>query len=83
MSRGPSVSCVLCLKCGTLLFSLSQHDYRTCDCPNEAMIDGGDAYLRCGAKNLKDIISGRFDLSTFQFLETPPIVEVPKSAVAT
>ena len=28
------------------------HDYKTCGCPNQTMIDGGYDYLRCGGKDL-------------------------------
>jgi len=55
------ISCVICLECGTILFSKNAHDYRTCDCPNSAMIDGGPEYLRCGAANLQLIDSGMYD----------------------
>jgi hypothetical protein len=63
------ISCVLCLDCGTLLASVSGHDYRTCDCPNFAMIDGGNNYLRCGAMNLDRIVAGRMNLKTWKFKE--------------
>ncbi len=65
-----TVSCVLCLECGTLLPSTYRHDFRTCDCPNSAMNDGGDSYGRYGAMNVDQIIVGRFNIKTNQFEET-------------
>ena len=44
------VSCVVCEK---RMFSFFTHDYKTCGCPNETMIDGGRDYLRYGWKVLK------------------------------
>lgn len=52
---------VLCTECGQVLTSLWRHDYNTCECPNEAMIDGGGDYLRCGAKNMLHLLQGTFD----------------------
>lgn len=31
--------------------SRHRHDYKTCGCPNDVMVDGGHAYLRGGAVN--------------------------------
>lgn len=39
---------VRCRKCGTYLESTHRHDYRTCECPAQVMVDGGKAYLRRG-----------------------------------
>lgn len=38
---------VLCLDCGTRLFSWSVHDFRYCDCKG-VYIDGGNEYIRIG-----------------------------------
>lgn len=38
-----------CLACGVELESTFRHDYRTCGCPNQMMVDGGLAYSRWGA----------------------------------
>ncbi len=46
---------VLCLDCGWLGVSWSLHDYKTCSCQNQAMVDGGFDYTRAGAKSLKRI----------------------------
>ncbi len=46
---------VQCLECKYILVSNYTHDYNTCKCPNEAMIDGGLDYLRCGAKDMNKI----------------------------
>lgn len=40
------VLCGLCLK---VIVSWDVHDYKTCGCENEAMVDGGRHYLRYGS----------------------------------
>lgn len=42
---------VECPVCHKRMFSYNRHDYRTCGCENETMIDGGKDYLRYGWKN--------------------------------
>lgn len=42
---------VYCMCCGTTIQSLHTHDYKKCDCSNEAMVDGGLDYARYGAKD--------------------------------
>jgi hypothetical protein len=49
------VNMITCLECGKELVSHNRHDYRTCLCFNEAMIDGGDDYCRYGAKDMSKI----------------------------
>ena len=39
---------VKCPVCNKRMFSFHVHDYRTCGCENETMIDGGRDYLRYG-----------------------------------
>ena len=46
---------VKCLECGETIVSYSRHDYKTCDCPNSAMVDGGTAYGRYGAMDMSKI----------------------------
>lgn len=46
---------VRCLECDELLVSYSVHDYKTCKCPNSAMVDGGTAYARYGAMDMSRI----------------------------
>ena len=46
---------VRCLECDELLVSYSRHDYKTCQCPNSAMVDGGTAYGRYGAMDMNMI----------------------------
>ena len=43
---------VQCLQCGIVLESLHRHDYRTCDCPNMTMVDGGLDYKRWGGTDM-------------------------------
>lgn len=38
-----------------VLVSFNRHDYKTCLCPNETMVDGGHDYLRYGGKNLSKV----------------------------
>jgi hypothetical protein len=44
------VQCPVCIK---RMFSFHVHDYKTCGCENETMVDGGRSYLRYGWKTLK------------------------------
>lgn len=44
-----------CLECKKIIWSEDRHDYRTCGCPNQAMVDGGKDYLRRGAVDLAKI----------------------------
>lgn len=44
-----------CLVCFEILESVHVHDYRTCDCPNETMIDGGTCYVRYGGADMDKI----------------------------
>ena len=41
---------VQCKNCGEVLTSYHRHDYKTCGCENETMVDGGTAYQRYGGK---------------------------------
>ncbi len=43
---------VQCKACGEVLTSYYGHDYKTCSCPNETMVDGGNNYQRYGGVNL-------------------------------
>lgn len=43
---------VKCLNCGEILVSYHRHDYKTCNCENETMCDGGLDYGRYGGKDL-------------------------------
>ena len=54
-NRKVVVNMVSCLLCGRELISHHRHDYRTCGCYNEAMIDGGTDYCRYGAKDISMI----------------------------
>jgi len=46
---------VKCLECGETIVSRSRHDYVTCGCPNDAMVDGGNDYERYGAMDMDKI----------------------------
>lgn len=43
---------VQCRECGEVLTSYNRHDYKTCSCTNETMVDGGTDYQRYGGLNL-------------------------------
>lgn len=47
---------VKCLECGDTIVSYHRHDYKTCECPNSAMVDGGTAYGRYGAMDMDRIV---------------------------
>ena len=49
------MSKVKCLECGEVLESKFRHNFVSCGCPNEAFVDGGNDYLRCGGKDLDKI----------------------------
>ncbi len=53
MSKYPGA--VQCLECKMILVSFHRHDYKTCNCSNQTMVDGGHDYLRCGGKDLKKV----------------------------
>lgn len=46
---------VTCLDCGEVLVSHHRHDYKTCGCDNQTMVDGGTAYQRYGGLDLKKV----------------------------
>lgn len=62
------ISGIQCLECDKILVSIGQHDYKTCGCPNDAMIDGGDCYMRSGAMDLNKVKSVKVDLLTRKVL---------------
>ena len=43
---------VQCRECGEVLTSYNRHNYKTCGCTNETMVDGGTDYQRYGGLNL-------------------------------
>lgn len=53
MSKYPGA--IQCLVCKTVLVSFTCHDYKTCGCPNQTMIDGGHDYLKYGGKDMSKI----------------------------
>lgn len=60
---------VTCLECGEVLVSQHRHDYKTCSCPNETMVDGGNAYVRFGGKDLSKVDAFTvFDTDDFKFV---------------
>lgn len=46
---------VQCKECNEILTSYHRHDYVTCKCPNETMVDGGQDYQRYGGANLNKV----------------------------
>jgi len=64
-----SVFGILCLDCGWVGISWNRHDYKTCNCPQDTMIDGGQIdYHRYGGKS--------FD--RLQLIEIKPIKKAKK-----
>ena len=53
MTKYPNI--LQCLQCKKILVSFDRHDYKTCGCPNDTMIDGGYDYLRYGGKDMSKI----------------------------
>ena len=51
---------VHCLQCDEIIESTHRHDYKHCKCGN-AMVDGGLAYERYGARDGWDTIETMFD----------------------
>jgi hypothetical protein len=42
---------IVCLCCGRVMISYHRHDYKTCSCNQETMIDGGQCdYIQYGGK---------------------------------
>lgn len=46
---------VTCKECGETIVSRHVHDYKTCSCDNQAMVDGGYDYVRYGAKDMSKV----------------------------
>lgn len=42
------IDAIRCLNCGTILFSRTRHDFRSCGCSAGTFIDGGQDYCRVG-----------------------------------
>jgi hypothetical protein len=62
MKKHSKHSGILCLECGTALYSLHRHHYHDCGCPNKASVDGGLDYLHCGAMDMKKVAFGTIDV---------------------
>lgn len=52
MEREIILNSVECLNCGEVLISHHRHDFKECGCENGTCVDGGDAYLRYGGKDM-------------------------------
>lgn len=42
---------ITCPTCGNEIYSRCRHDYHTCGCPSDTMIDGGFDYVRYGGSS--------------------------------
>ena len=61
---------IKCLKCGTILYSNSQHDFVKCPCNNETFEDGGQGISqRVGGKSL-DYIKSLYNCATCKFFRS-------------
>lgn len=47
---------IKCLECGEELESKYRHDFQECHCKNRAFTDGGNDYMRIGAKDFTKIL---------------------------
>lgn len=47
---------VTCIDCLDTIVSYHRHDYKTCRCENQAMVDGGTDYIRYGGKDMKKVV---------------------------
>ena len=47
---------VTCVDCLDTIVSYHRHDYKTCRCENQAMVDGGNDYIRYGGKDMKKVV---------------------------
>ena len=56
------VTGIHCLECDEVLYSVHRHNMNGCSCKNEAFVDGGRDYTRCGAVNLDKIETVTVDL---------------------
>jgi hypothetical protein len=62
-------SSVICLECGEVLVSRHRHDYKTCSCEQETMIDGGLEYIRYGGRDLAKVqINSIYDDAPFEIM---------------
>jgi hypothetical protein len=62
-------SSVICLECGEVLVSRHRHDYKTCSCEQETMIDGGLEYIRYGGRDLAKVqINYIYDDAPFEIM---------------
>ena len=51
------VNTVTCPDCKAEFYSRARHDFRTCDCPFNAMVDGGFDYFKRGGMDLSRLIT--------------------------
>ena len=59
---------IKCLQCCTVLESKYQHDFQSCQCSNQAFVDGGLSYVRVGAVDL-DLIEDLSEYATYDKVE--------------
>jgi hypothetical protein len=58
---------VKCLNCGEVLVSYHRHDYKTCSCENQTMVDGGLDYVRYGGKDMSKVeVNSLYDDAPFE-----------------
>ena len=59
---------IKCLQCNTVLESKYRHDFQSCQCSNQAFVDGGLSYVRLGAVDL-DLIENLSEYVTYDKVE--------------
>jgi hypothetical protein len=57
---------VQCLECKAVLVSNYTHDYKTCGCPNQTMVDGGKDYLRYGGVSMSKVRVLRLSIANME-----------------
>lgn len=57
-------SAILCQNCNTVLYSMNNHDYHGCGCPNNATVDGGREDLMYSSKDFSLVKILTLDLLT-------------------
>lgn len=68
-------STATCKKCGDVLVSMHRHNYVTCRCDNQTMLDGGTDYQRYGGADLDlvDLSATVYLTDGFEKCRTSPI----------
>lgn len=64
MLKQLKVDAIKCLQCDTVIYSIFRHHSVTCECSNEAMVDGGKDYFKYGAQDISKVVVCKLNLLT-------------------